>query len=107
MWLEIDRVLVDVLGQRVRDFGTARFGVTHGSRRIAVDAAEIALSVDERQAHGEILRHADQCVVNRLIAMRMVFTHNVADDQRRFAIGLVPVAAVFMHRKENAAMHGL
>src|SRR3546814_9627007 len=55
--LKIDGVLVDVLQQGVAG-GTRqpRLGVAHGRRRIAVHGAEVALAVDQRQAHGEVLR---------------------------------------------------
>ena len=74
----------------LRDLAQAHLGVAHRRRRIAVDRAEIALPVDQRQAHGEILRHAHQRVVDRLVAVRMVFTDDVADDARRLAVRLVP-----------------
>ena len=77
--LEIDRVLVDVLQQLMRDLGEARLGVAHRRRRIAVDRAEVALPVDQRHAHRPVLRHAHQRVVDRGVAVRMVFTHHVAD----------------------------
>ena len=80
--LEIDGVLVDVVEQMQRDLGQARFGVAHRRRRIAVDRAEIALAVDQRHAHGEILRHAHQRVVDRLVAVRVILAHDVADDAR-------------------------
>ena len=63
--LEVDRVLVDVGEQRVGDLGEPRLGVAHGRRRIAVHRAEVALPVDQRQAHREVLRHAHQRVVDR------------------------------------------
>jgi hypothetical protein len=106
-WLEIDGVLVDIVDQRLRDLGQAGFGVTHRGRRIAVDRAEIALPVDQRHAHGEILRHADHRVVDRLVAVRMVFTDHVADGARRLVVGLVPLEPVLVHRIEDAAMHRL
>ena len=56
---EVDRVLVDVGEQGVGDLGEPGLGVAHGRRRIAVHRAEIALPVDQRQAHAEVLRHAD------------------------------------------------
>ncbi len=88
--------------------GAAHFGVAHRRGRIAVDRAEIALPVDQRHAHREVLRHAHQRVVDRLVAMGMILAHDVAHDHaRRFAIGLVPVVAVLVHRKENAPVHGL
>ena len=37
----------------------ARFGVAVGRRRVAVDRAVVALAVDERVAHREVLREAD------------------------------------------------
>ena len=103
---EFDGVLVDVFGQRMRDLGAAHLGITHGGGRIAIDRAEIALAVDQRQAHGEILRHAHQRIINRLIAMRVILADDVADHAGGFAIGLVPVVAVFVHRIEDTAMHG-
>ena len=77
--------------QQPRDLGQPRLGVAHGGGVIAVDIAEIALPLDERVALREILRHAHQRVVDRLVAMRMVLTHHVADDagaflRRRFRI---------------------
>ena len=105
--LEVDGVLVEVLDQRPGHAVKPHFGVTHGRRRIAVDRAEIALPVDQRQAHGKILRHAHQRVVDRLVAVRMVFADHVADDAGRLAVRLVPLVAVLVHRVEDAPMHRL
>ena len=105
--LEVDSVLVDVVDQRLRDLGEAGFGVPHRGRHIAVHRAEIALPVDQGHAHGEILRHAHQRVIDRLIAVGMVFTDHVADGTRRLAVRLVPLKAVLVHRVENPAMHRL
>ncbi len=84
-----------------------RFGITHRGRGIAVDRAEIALPVDQRHAHGEILRHPHQRVIDRLVAVRVIFTDDVADGAGRLAVRLVPVEAVLVHRVENAPMHRL
>jgi len=105
--LEIDGILVNVVEQRLRDLGEPGFGVTHRRRHIAVHRAEIALAVDQRHPHGEILRHANQRIVDRLIAVRMVFTDDVADGARRLVIRLVPFEPVLIHRVENAPMHRL
>ena len=105
--LEIDGVLVDVLEQLVRHLGEARLGVAHRRRRIAVDRAEIALPVDQRHAHRPVLRHAHQRVVDRGVAVRMVFTHHVGDRARRLHILAVPVVAALMRRVEDAAVHRL
>ncbi len=105
--LEVDGVLVDVVKQRHRGLGQPAFGVAHGRRRIAVDRAEIALPVDQLQAHGEILRHAHQRVVDRLVAVRVIFAHHVADHARRFDVFLVGRVALLVHRIEDAAVHRL
>ena len=105
--LEIDGVLVDVAEHLERRARQARFGVSIGRRRIAVDRAEIALAVDQRHAHGEILRHPDHRVVNRLVAVRMIFTDDVADDARGLDVLLVGRVALLVHRIQDAPMHRL
>ena len=107
VFLKVDGVLVDVVEQRHRRARQPAFGVAHGRRRIAVDRAEIALPVDQHQAHGKILRHADQRVVNRLVAVRVILAHHVADHTRRFHVFLVGRVALLVHRVKNAPMHGL
>ena len=104
---EVDRVLVDVGQQRVGDLGEPGFGVAHRRRRIAVHRAEIALPVDQRQAHAEVLRHADQGVVDRGIAVRVVLAHHVADDQRRLAVRPAEIVAGVAHGVEDAPLHRL
>ncbi len=105
--VEVDRVLVDVLEEGHRGLRQARFGVAHRGRRIAVDRAEIALAVDQHQPHGEILRHADEGVVDRLVAVRVILTHHVADDARRLHVLAVRQVAVLVHGVQDAAMHRL
>ena len=105
--LESDRVLVDVVEQRHRGMREATFGVAHRRGRVAIDRAEIALPVDQRQAHGEGLRHTHQRVVDRRVAVRVVFAHHVADHARRFHVFAVGQMPVLVHRIEDAAMHGL
>ena len=105
--LVIDGVLVEIVEQQLRDLGQAGFGVPHRGCRIAVDRAEIALAVDQRHAHGEFLRHADHRVIDRLVAVRMIFTDHVADGARRLAVRLVALEPVLVHRVENPAMHRL
>ena len=87
--LEVDGVLVEILEHRHRDLLEPRLGVSHRRGRVAVDRAEIALPVDQRRAHREILRHAHQRVIDREIAVRMIFAHHVADGARRLVVGPV------------------
>ena len=62
------------------DIRHAGFGVAGGCRVIAVDVAEVALAVDERITHREILGEAGERVVDRLVAVRMQVAHDVADN---------------------------
>jgi len=52
--------------------GKFGFGVAHGGGVVAVHGTEVALAVNQRSAHGKILRQADERVVDSHIAMRMV-----------------------------------
>ncbi|MGY3421105.1 hypothetical protein ACVWZW_001580 [Bradyrhizobium sp. F1.13.4] len=90
-----------------RHLGQSGFGITIGRRRIAVDRAEIALAVDQRHAHGEVLRHPDHGVVDRLVAMRMIFTDDVTDHAGGLDVLLVRRVPLLVHRVQDAAMHRL
>jgi hypothetical protein len=104
---EVDGVLVDVGQHFGRDAGQASFGVAHCRGAVAVDGAEVALPVDERVAHREVLGQADEGVVERGVAMGVVLAHDLADDRGAFAErgrGRKPHLA---HGVEDAAMDGL
>ena len=105
--LKVDRVLLDILKKRRGGFVHADFGIAHGGGRIAVHRTKVALPIQQRQAHGEILRHADQRVIDRAVAMGVVFTHHVADRSGGFPIGFVVPVAGFVHRIKDAPVHRL
>ena len=102
----VHRFLVDVGEQFLRDAFHTAFGVTVGGRRVAVDAAEVALAFDERRAHGEVLRHADERVVDGRVAVGMVAAEHVADDLGAFD-GLVGLGeSALAHGVEDTAVAG-
>ena len=105
--MEVDGVLVDVAEQEVGDLGQPRFGVAHGRRRIGIHRAEVALAVDQRHAHRPVLRHARERVVDRAVAVRVIFTHDVTDDAARLAIGPSGDVAGFLAGVEDAAVDRL
>ena len=104
--LEIDGFLVDIGQEEGGGLVHPHFGVSHGRGTIAVHRAEVALTVQKRQRHGEGLRHPHQRIIDRRVAVGMVFPHRVADGPRRLAVGLVMRVAGFLHRKEDAAVDG-
>ena len=104
---EVDRFLVDV-GQHLGGDGREpRLGVAHGRRAIAVERAEVALAVDQRVAHGEVLGHAHQRVVDGHVTVRVVLAQDLADDTSAFLIGRVGANAQVVHGIEHAAVHRL
>ena len=54
-----------------------------------------------------MLRHSDDRVVDRAVAVRMVLTNDITDDPRALLVGPVPVIVEFVHRKQHATMNRL
>ena len=104
---EIDSFLVDVGQQFLRNLVEAALGVTHCRRVVAIDRAEVALTIDQRVAQRKILRHTNQRVVNRLVAVRVVFTHHFADYARALHIRAIPDIAGLVHRIQHATVNRL
>ena len=100
-------VLLDVAQHFQRKGRHARLGITHGGGAVAVNRAEVAVPIDHRTAHGEVLRHAHERVVHGGIAVRVIFAQAVADDAGALAVRLIRRRAQFHHGIENAALHGL
>ena len=104
---EVDGFHVDVGHELAGNALHAALGVAHGSGRIAVDGAEVALAVDQRIAQAKGLRHADQRVVDGRVAVGMVDAHGLADDFGALGVLLVVLQAHLAHGVEHTAMHGL
>ena len=89
--LEVDGALIDVLEQRERGLGEPRLGVAHRPR---ADRRRPSRNCPARRSAAarieKSLRHAHQRVIDREIAVRMVFAHHVADDARRLHMRLDP-----------------
>ena len=100
-------VLLDLGQHLVADPRQAAFGVTHRRGAVAVERSEVARAVDERIAQRERLRHADERLVERRVAVRMVVAHHVADDLRALAMPGVGGQVLLPHRVEDAALHRL
>ncbi|OQC41772.1 MAG: hypothetical protein BWX64_00674 [Acidobacteria bacterium ADurb.Bin051] len=106
--LPVDGLLVDVpLEHLLGEAGEPDLGVAHRRRRIAVDRAEVSLSVDEGGAHREVLRHPHHGVVDRGVAMRVVLAHDVADDARGLLVRLAGGVARLPHPVEHPPVHRL
>ena len=65
------------------------------------------MAVHQHVAHGEILGQADQCVVNRGVAVGMVPAQHVAHAGGGLFEGFVHREAILVHGVEDPAMDGL
>ncbi len=102
----IDGLLVDVAEHLGGDGGEPRLRVAH-RRRLELARAEVALAVDERVPGREVLRQADERVVDRRVAVGVVVTHDGADDVGALAVRAVRLEAGVVHREQHPAVHGL
>ena len=105
--LVVDGLLLDVLHHGGAEAGEPGLGVALGRRRVAVDRAEVALTVDEQPSHVERLRHAHQGVVDGLVAVGMVVPHHLADDLGALPGRAAGLQAHLLHAVEHPAVGGL
>ena len=105
--LEVDGLLVDVVEHLGGDRREAGLRVAHRGRAVAVDAAEVALAVDERVAHREVLGEAHEGVVDRTVAVRVVLAHHLADDRGALPERARARQAHLAHRVEDPAVDRL
>ena len=101
---KIHGILVHVDHQCRAEPSQPRLGVSHGCGRVAFNGTEVALPIDEHLTHRPRLRHVDEGGVDRLVAMRVVVAHRVADD-----LGALDVLAIrhdgeVVHRYQDAAL---
>jgi hypothetical protein len=104
---EVDALLLDVGEQLAGDPREAGLGVAVRGRGVAVDRAEVALPVDERVAHREVLREADHGVVHGRVAVRVVLAEHVSDDRGALPVGDPRCEAGLVHGEEDAPVDGL
>ena len=104
---EIDRLRIDVTKQFERDRRQPRFRVAHGSRRIAVDRAEVAVRVDQWVAQRPVLCQSHEGVVHGLERVGVVLLHDLADGPGGLAVRPVRPQSPLEHRPEHPAVHRL
>ena len=85
----------------------SRFGVPHRRRWVIVHRPEIAVAINQRHRHREILGHPDQGVVDGCVAMGVVLTEHLTDHTRALSVRPIAGETELVHRVKDAAMHGL
>ena len=101
---EIDRLFVQVGQYFHGNRRQTRFRVTHGRRAIAVDGPKIALSINQRVAHVEVLRHADQGRVYHLLTVRVIVTGSITGDFGAFAMWFAGIQIQIVHGYQYSAI---
>ena len=108
--VEVKRPVYGIFVYTVKKFERERlkfdFGVPHRRRAVAVDRAEVAVSVDKRHTHVERLGKSDHSVVNRSISVGVIFCETVADHPRRFFIAFIGKHSLFEHRIKDTPLNG-
>ena len=105
--LQVDGLLVEVAQHLHGGIGQAALRVAHGCRGVTVDGAKVAVAVNERQAHGEVLRHTHHRVIDGRVTMRVILTHDFADRPRRLLVRAARNDVCLVHGVEDAAVHRL
>src|SRR5439155_11723727 len=104
---EVDGLLVDVLQHGHGQLGHPRLGVPHGGLRVVARRTEVALTIDQRVPHGPRLGQPHQGVVDRAVTVRVVVTHDVADDAGALDVATVRPQTGVVHRVQHPAMDRL
>ncbi len=101
---EVDRLLVEVGHQVVRQRLQLRLGITHRRRRVAVDRPKVPLTVDQGIPHVETLRHPNERVVDGGISVGVEIPHDLADDLGALAICAIGGQPHQAHAIDDPAM---
>ena len=104
---EINGIAFQVLEHRRRNGRQPRLGVAKGRWRQPGDRAEVALRMDQAVPHDPILSHPHQRRIYRLIAVRMIALHRLADDAGALAGGSGWPQPEIVHRQENPPLRWL
>ena len=104
---ERNGILVNIPKHFQRKRRHSRFRITHRRRAVSVNRAEVAMAIDQQRTHAVRLCHTNHGVVDRAVAMRMIFTETIADDTRTLFMRLIGRHAQLAERKQNPALNGL
>ena len=94
---KVHGIFTDIRGHFHGNFTQSRLGITHGRCAIAVHGTEVAVSIHQRVTGVEILCQLYQSVIDGTVAMRVIFTHGIADDTRALSVRLVRPVVQFDH----------
>ena len=103
----VHRILFDVRQHIQAHLAHTSLGITIGGGGVAVDGTEVTVTVDQRIAQREILRHTHQRVVDGGVTVGVIVTQHVTDGGGALTVCLIGGKAVLVHGVEDAAVHRL
>ena len=104
--VKVHRLFVEVSQKFSGNLTQPRFGIPLRRRRIAVHGTEVSLSFHKRHVDGKVLRKSYQRVVNRTVAVGVIFTHDLAYDTGALFGGLVVGVVHIVHCIQYPSVNG-
>ena len=103
----VHRLAVNVVEQLGGDGLEAGLRVAVGGGRIAIDRAEVALTIDQRIPQREVLHHPHHGIVHGAVAVRVVLAQHIAHHRGRLLVRAIGGQADLVHGVEDPPVHRL
>ena len=100
-------VLIKIAHHFIGNLIKTRFGITVCSCAVTVNRTKVSVSLNQRIAHREVLRHTNHCAVNSRVTVRVIATEYVTNGGCRLAEGLGMYQTILVHCIKNTASTGL
>ena len=94
---KINGVLIYIRQHFHGNFGKSGLCVTHGCGTVPVHRTEVSVAVHKGISCRPLLGHIYKCAVNGTVAVRVIFTHGIADDTCTFSVRLVRTVVKLDH----------
>ena len=104
---KINGVHVNIGQHLAGDSGHPRLGIAHSGRLVPILTAEVPLPVHQGITQRKSLGHPRHRIINRLVAVRMIFAQHLANQTRALLVSRPRPQTHIVHGKQNAPMNWL
>ena len=105
--LHIYGILLDIAKHLLRQLRETCLCITHSSCTITVHRTKVTLSIYQHITHIPWLCHTHQCTIDTTIAVRVILTHYLTHDTRRFLRWLIAGITQLMHSIQYTTVYWL
>ena len=81
--------------------------IPHSRSAVAFNGTEVSMAVHKSFSFFKLLGHHNKCLINRAVAMRVVFTHGIAYDTGAFTVRPVVTDSQLIHVIQRSSLHRL